>query len=98
MDFTGQIVSWFYQYLDNTAFLLLAAAGLVLIYGMMGVINMAHGELMMIGAYVAAGAFHAGAPAPWRSRRPGSARGSPASSWSASWSGASTTSCCPRSW
>lgn len=64
MEFTGQIVSWFYQYLDNTAFLLLAAAGLVLIYGMMGVINMAHGELMMIGAYVAAGAFHAGAPAP----------------------------------
>ncbi|MFD1330941.1 branched-chain amino acid ABC transporter permease [Methylopila musalis] len=64
MEFTGQIVSWGYQYLDNTAFLLLAAAGLVLIYGMMGVINMAHGELMMIGAYVAAGAFHAGAPAP----------------------------------
>jgi branched-chain amino acid transport system permease protein len=64
MEFSGQIFSWVYQYLDNMAFLLLAASGLILIYGMMGVINMAHGELMMIGAYVAATAFHAGAPAP----------------------------------
>ncbi len=31
--------------------LLLAALGLAVTYGLMGVINMAHGELMMIGAY-----------------------------------------------
>ncbi|WP_426145123.1 urea ABC transporter permease subunit UrtB [Polaromonas sp. DSR2-3-2] len=31
--------------------LLLVALGLVITYGLMGVINMAHGELMMIGAY-----------------------------------------------
>jgi len=31
--------------------LLLAALGLAITYGLMGVINMAHGELMMIGAY-----------------------------------------------
>ena len=31
--------------------LLLAALGLAIIYGVMGVINMAHGELLMIGAY-----------------------------------------------
>jgi urea transport system permease protein len=31
--------------------LLLAALGLASPYGLMGVINMAHGELMMIGAY-----------------------------------------------
>ncbi|WP_130430887.1 urea ABC transporter permease subunit UrtB [Rivibacter subsaxonicus] len=31
--------------------LLLAALGLAISYGLMGVINMAHGELMMIGAY-----------------------------------------------
>ncbi len=32
--------------------LLLAAVGLAITFGVMGVINMAHGELMMIGAYV----------------------------------------------
>jgi branched-chain amino acid transport system permease protein len=31
---------------------------------MMGVINMAHGELMMIGAYITAYSYHAGVPAP----------------------------------
>ena len=33
--------------------LLLAALGLAITYGVMGVINMAHGELLMIGAYSA---------------------------------------------
>ena len=64
MDLAGQIVSYIYQYLDSAAFLVLAAVGLILIYGMMGVINMAHGELMMIGAYVATLSFHAGVPIP----------------------------------
>ncbi|GLK56566.1 branched-chain amino acid transport system permease protein [Methylopila capsulata] len=64
MEWSGQVFSWIYQYFDNMAFLLLAASGLILIYGMMGVINMAHGELMMIGAYVASAAFYVGAPAP----------------------------------
>ncbi|MFC3266716.1 branched-chain amino acid ABC transporter permease [Camelimonas abortus] len=64
MDWAGQIFSWIYQYFDNMAFLMLAAVGLILIYGMMGVINMAHGELMMIGAYVATATYHAGAPMP----------------------------------
>ena len=31
--------------------LLLAALGLAITYGLMGVINMAHGEMLMIGAY-----------------------------------------------
>jgi urea transport system permease protein len=35
--------------------LLLAALGLAITYGLMGVINMAHGELMMIGAYATYG-------------------------------------------
>jgi branched-subunit amino acid ABC-type transport system permease component len=64
MDLVGQLVSYLYQYLDNASFLILAAVGLILIYGMMGVINMAHGELMMIGAYVATLSFHAGVPVP----------------------------------
>lgn len=33
--------------------LLLVALGLAITYGAMGVINMAHGEMVMIGAYVA---------------------------------------------
>ena len=36
--------------------LLLAALGLAITFGLMGVINMAHGELLMIGAYVTYGA------------------------------------------
>jgi branched-subunit amino acid ABC-type transport system permease component len=64
MDLVGQLVSYLYQYLDNASFLILAAVGLILIYGMMGVINMAHGELMMIGAYVATLSYHAGVPVP----------------------------------
>ena len=31
--------------------LMLAALGLAVVFGLMGVINMAHGELMMVGAY-----------------------------------------------
>ncbi|HVZ45120.1 MAG TPA: urea ABC transporter permease subunit UrtB [Ramlibacter sp.] len=45
--------------------LLLAALGLAITYGLMGVINMAHGELMMIGAYatyVVQGMFRQYAP------------------------------------
>ncbi len=36
---------------ENGTILLLAALGLAITYGLMGVINMAHGELIMIGAY-----------------------------------------------
>ena len=64
MDTYAVIFSFIYQYADNVAFLLLSAVGLVIIFGMMGVINMAHGELMMIGAYITALSYHAGVPAP----------------------------------
>lgn len=37
--------------LSNGSVLLLAALGLAIVFGLMGVINMAHGELMMLGAY-----------------------------------------------
>lgn len=53
-----------YQYADAFALLTLSAAGLVIIFGMMGVINMAHGELMMIGAFSAASSYHAGLAVP----------------------------------
>lgn len=36
-----------------SSILLLAALGLAITFGLMGVINMAHGEFIMIGAYTA---------------------------------------------
>ena len=42
--------------------LALVAIGLVVVFGMMGVINMAHGELFMLGAYTVVAATHAGVP------------------------------------
>ncbi len=41
-----------YQFMDSFSFLLLAALGLSIIYGMMGIINQAHGEFIMLGAYI----------------------------------------------
>lgn len=38
--------------LNTASLLMVAALGLVIIFGLMGVINMAHGELMMLGAYI----------------------------------------------
>src|SRR5690606_21036804 len=51
--------------LDITSYVLilvLVALGLMVIFGMMGVINMAHGELFMIGAYVTVAATSYGLP------------------------------------
>ena len=54
----------FYQYQVSFAFLVLSAIGLAVIFGMMGVINLAHGELMMLGAYITTGAASNGVPLP----------------------------------
>jgi urea transport system permease protein len=46
---------FFSQILDGLSIasvLLLAATGLAIVFGLMGVINLAHGEFMMLGAYV----------------------------------------------
>lgn len=43
----------FFTGLSLGSVLLLAALGLAITYGVMGVINMAHGELLMVGAYAA---------------------------------------------
>lgn len=56
------LYSGVYQFGDNLAFLVLAALGLAVIFGMMGVINLAHGELVMCGAYVTIVAAKAGIP------------------------------------
>jgi urea transport system permease protein len=47
----GQFVGLIFSGVSLGSILLLAALGLAITYGLMGVINMAHGELIMIGAY-----------------------------------------------
>lgn len=47
----GQILGQVFSGLSLGSILLLAALGLAITYGVMGVINMAHGELLMVGAY-----------------------------------------------
>jgi len=58
----GDIFSYLYQFADVFAFLILSAAGLAIVFGMMGIINMAHGEFIMCGAYVTVGLVHTGFP------------------------------------
>jgi len=47
------VIANLFQGLSLGSILLLAAIGLAITFGVMGVINMAHGEMIMIGAYVA---------------------------------------------
>lgn len=60
----GTAFSMLYQFGDAFAFLVIACAGLAVIFGMMGVINLAHGEFIMCGAYVTAMTSKAGVPLP----------------------------------
>ncbi|MEH6740625.1 MAG: branched-chain amino acid ABC transporter permease, partial [Sulfitobacter sp.] len=39
--------------LSSASILLIATIGLAVVYGLMGVINLAHGEFLMVGAYSA---------------------------------------------
>jgi urea transport system permease protein len=48
---TGERLGHIFSGISLGSILLLAALGLAITYGLMGVINMAHGELIMIGAY-----------------------------------------------
>jgi branched-chain amino acid transport system permease protein len=53
-----------FQFLDSFAFVVLAATGLAIIFGIMGVINLAHGEFILVGAYATTLAYNAGLPVP----------------------------------
>lgn len=57
-----EAAAFIYQFADTLAFLLLVSLGLAIIFGMMGVINMAHGELLTIGAYTMAALVRLGVP------------------------------------
>ncbi|PLX69119.1 MAG: urea ABC transporter permease subunit UrtB [Azoarcus sp.] len=48
---TAQTIGTVFSGLSLGSILLLAALGLAITYGVMGIINMAHGELLMVGAY-----------------------------------------------
>ncbi|MGB6539856.1 MAG: urea ABC transporter permease subunit UrtB [Xanthobacteraceae bacterium] len=48
------IITQFFSGFSVVAILVIAAVGLAIIFGVAGVINMAHGEFIMIGAYTAA--------------------------------------------
>src|SRR6201991_1985508 len=58
------LYSLIYQFGDNFAYLVLAALGPAVIFGMMGIINLAHGEFIMCGAYVTIICTKRGVPLP----------------------------------
>ena len=58
------LFSFFYQFGDAFAFLVIASMGLAIIFGMMGVINLAHGEFIMCGAYTTVSFAQLGLPLP----------------------------------
>ena len=64
MELLASLFAAFYQFGDAFAFLVLSACGLAIIFGMMGVINLAHGEFIMCGAYVTVMTTRAGLPLP----------------------------------
>lgn len=64
MELLSSFFAAFYQFGDAFAFLVLSACGLAIIFGMMGVINLAHGEFIMCGAYVTVMTKTIGLPLP----------------------------------
>lgn len=49
--FTGEMIGHVFSGISLASILLLVALGLAITYGLLGIINMAHGEMLMIGAY-----------------------------------------------
>jgi branched-subunit amino acid ABC-type transport system permease component len=53
-----------YQFGNSFSFLIIASMGLAIIYGMMGIINFAHGEFIMISAFITTALAVRGVPLP----------------------------------
>ncbi len=47
----SNVIETFFRGISLSSILLIMSLGLAIVFGLMGVINMAHGELMMVGAY-----------------------------------------------
>lgn len=60
----SSLIALLFQFLNSFGFIVLATVGLAIIFGMMGVINLAHGEFILIGVYGTALPYHAGVPLP----------------------------------
>ena len=50
-NFWSTVIETVFRGISLSSILLIMSVGLAIVFGLMGVINMAHGELMMIGAY-----------------------------------------------
>jgi len=64
MSLVTTVLDWLTIVSNNLGTLLLAALGLAIIFGMMGIINLAHGEFIMIGVYSTAITYDADVPLP----------------------------------
>ncbi|ALS24323.1 MULTISPECIES: ABC transporter permease subunit [Paenibacillus] len=64
MNFLFSIFNVSYQLMDSFAFLIISAIGLAIIFGMMGIVNLAHGEFIMLGAYITTLLAHSRVPLP----------------------------------
>jgi len=58
MTIGATVLDWLSIVFANLGVLILAALGLAIIFGMMGIINLAHGEFIMVGAYATAISYH----------------------------------------
>jgi urea ABC transporter permease protein UrtB len=64
VDVLFSVFNVVYQLMDNFSFLIISALGLAVIFGMMGIVNLAHGEFIMLGAYMTTLMARANVPLP----------------------------------
>lgn len=57
-----ELLNFGFEFVEIFAFIVLATVGLAVIFGMMGIINLAHGEFILVGAYATSFAVAAGLP------------------------------------